>query len=140
MPIPEASALACHRSATRTQPPLTLSSILCRRYGLLGPNGCGKSCLLKALGAREVPIPEHIDIFVLDKEMAGSDLTALEAVMEVDAERDRLEREAEWLADKDGPDVEQRLEDIYERWACLSHPQQHCKLRPPMRLAITCQT
>lgn len=25
-----------------------------RRYGLLGLNGCGKSCLLKALAAREV--------------------------------------------------------------------------------------
>jgi ATP-binding cassette subfamily F protein 2 len=33
-----------------------------RRYGLLGLNGCGKSCLLKALAAREVPIPPHIDM------------------------------------------------------------------------------
>ena len=36
-----------------------------RRYGLLGPNGCGKSCLLKAISARELPIPDHIDIYHL---------------------------------------------------------------------------
>lgn len=49
-----------------------------RRYGLLGLNGCGKSCLLKALAAREVPIPEHIDMYLLEKEIPASDMTALE--------------------------------------------------------------
>lgn len=42
-----------------------------RRYGLLGPNGCGKSCLLTMLGKREVPIPNHIDIYHLDREVSG---------------------------------------------------------------------
>lgn len=49
-----------------------------RRYGLIGPNGCGKSCLLKALGARDLPIPEHIDVYLLDREIPASDMTALE--------------------------------------------------------------
>lgn len=49
-----------------------------RRYGLVGPNGSGKSTLLKALGNREVPIPEHIDIYFLDREIPASDMTALE--------------------------------------------------------------
>jgi len=90
-----------------------------RRYGLLGPNGCGKSCLLKALGARDVPIPNHIDIYFLDREMAASDLTALESVMSVDEERAKLEAEAESLADCEGGEVEARLEDIYERLDAL---------------------
>lgn len=90
-----------------------------RRYGLLGPNGCGKSTLLQALGARDVPIPEHIDIFLLDREMAPSDMTALEAVMSVDEERAILEQEVERLADQQGDEVEQRLEDIYERLDAL---------------------
>ena len=33
------------------------------RYGLIGRNGCGKSTFLKCLAAREVPIPDHFDIF-----------------------------------------------------------------------------
>ena len=86
-----------------------------RRYGLLGPNGCGKSTLLRALGARDIAIPEHIDIYYLDREMPASDHTALEAVMMVDEERARLEAEAEKLMDAEGTDAEQRLEDIYER-------------------------
>lgn len=33
-----------------------------RRYGLIGANGSGKSTFLECLAAREVPIPEHIDV------------------------------------------------------------------------------
>jgi ATP-binding cassette subfamily F protein 2 len=68
------------------------------RYGLLGRNGCGKSTLMKALGARAIPIPAGIDIFHLKEEIEPSDtMTALEAVMSVDEERARLEKEAEEL-------------------------------------------
>lgn len=94
----------------------------CRRYGLLGPNGCGKSCLLKSLAAREVPIPEHIDIYHLDREAAASEETALDCVKSVDDERIRLDKEAEALLEQEMcPEIEQRLEDIYER--CV--PQRH---------------
>jgi ATP-binding cassette subfamily F protein 2 len=46
----------------------------------------------------QVPIPEHIDIFYLSREMAPVNKTALECVMEVDHERIKLEAEAERLA------------------------------------------
>lgn len=69
-----------------------------RRYGLLGLNGCGKSTLLTAIGLREVPIPEHMDIYHLTREIDATDMTSLEAVMNVDAERLLLEKEAEKLA------------------------------------------
>jgi hypothetical protein len=58
----------------------------------------GKSSLLSALGNREMPIPAHTDIFHLQREMAPSDKTALECVLEVDQEKHRLEVEAEELA------------------------------------------
>ncbi|KAL7571272.1 hypothetical protein ACA910_008927 [Epithemia clementina (nom. ined.)] len=65
------------------------------RYGLVGANGCGKSTLLKALGARAIPIPRSIDVFFLDQEVEPSEtLSALEAVMSVDAERLELEQQA----------------------------------------------
>lgn len=57
--------------------------------------------LLSAIGHREVPIPEHIDIYHLTREMAPSEKTALQCVMEVDEERIKLEREAERLAHED---------------------------------------
>eukprot|EP00531_Pseudo-nitzschia_arenysensis_P006544 CAMPEP_0116122348 /NCGR_PEP_ID=MMETSP0329-20121206/4167_1 /TAXON_ID=697910 /ORGANISM="Pseudo-nitzschia arenysensis, Strain B593" /LENGTH=816 /DNA_ID=CAMNT_0003616191 /DNA_START=73 /DNA_END=2520 /DNA_ORIENTATION=- len=68
------------------------------RYGLIGRNGCGKSTLLRALGARALPIPQSIDIFFLKEEVEPSDtLSALDAVMEVDEERTKLEKQAEDL-------------------------------------------
>jgi len=86
-----------------------------RRYGLIGLNGCGKSSLMSAIGNRELPIPEHIDIFHLQREMAPSDKTALQCVMEVDAERVRLEHEAEQLASIESDEVHDRLMEVYER-------------------------
>lgn len=84
-----------------------------RRYGLLGLNGCGKSTLLKAIGNREVPIPEHMDIYFLSHEIEATDMTSLEAVYSVDEERTKLEKEAEELANVEG--AEERLEAIFER-------------------------
>ncbi|RXN17349.1 ATP-binding cassette sub-family F member 2 [Labeo rohita] len=84
-----------------------------RRYGLIGLNGTGKSMLLSAIGHREVPIPEHIDIYHLTREMAPSEKTALQCVMEVDEERIKLEKEAERLAHEDSEC--EKLMEIYER-------------------------
>jgi ATP-binding cassette subfamily F protein 2 len=68
------------------------------RYGLIGRNGCGKSTLLRALGARAIPIPNSIDIFFLKEEVEPSEtMTALDAVMSVDEERLKLEKQAEDL-------------------------------------------
>lgn len=86
-----------------------------RRYGLIGLNGCGKSSLMSALGNRELPIPDHIDIFHLQREMPPSDKTAMECVMEADAERHRLEKEVEELASNVSEETHDRLMELYER-------------------------
>ena len=36
-----------------------------QRYGLVGPNGCGKSILMTLLGKRALPMPANIDVFHL---------------------------------------------------------------------------
>lgn len=61
----------------------------------------GKSSLLCALECRELPIPEHIDIYHLRREMEPNDKTALQCVIEVDKEKMMLERESEILAARD---------------------------------------
>ncbi|CAG9809453.1 unnamed protein product [Chironomus riparius] len=86
-----------------------------RRYGLLGSNGCGKSTMLSVLGAREVPIQDFIDIFLLSREVAASSKTALEMVMEVDQERIALEKLAEELSLNDDEESQEQLMDIYDR-------------------------
>ncbi len=63
----------------------------------VGANGSGKSTLLAVIGNREVPIPDHIDIFLVDREMPATEKTAIQCVMEVDQERVRLETLAETL-------------------------------------------
>ncbi|KAF9199465.1 hypothetical protein BGZ49_010391 [Haplosporangium sp. Z 27] len=87
-----------------------------RRYGLIGANGSGKSTFLECLAAREVPIPEHIDIYLLQEEAAPSDHNAIEAVViEARLEVERLEKQVEdMLAEVDGAD-NPLLDDVYDR-------------------------
>jgi ATP-binding cassette subfamily F protein 2 len=86
-----------------------------RRYGLIGQNGCGKSNLLSAIAKREIPIPEHIDIYHLREEAAPSDRTALESVVDhIKLEIEKLRTKEEDLMANYGPGDE-RLQLIYER-------------------------
>lgn len=86
-----------------------------RRYGIIGLNGSGKSTLLSAIGKKEVPIPEHVDIFHLSREIGATNITALEAVLEADEQIQKLESEAEHLSNFDDVESQDRLNDIYEK-------------------------
>jgi len=92
------------------------------RYGYLGRNGCGKTTFMKVIGARAIPIAEGIDIYHHKEEIEASDMTAKEAVMSVDVERQKLEAEADMLNDLmasddngNNEDIMERLTQIYER-------------------------
>ena len=85
------------------------------RYGLLGSNGAGKSTFLTCLASRELPIPDHIDIFHLDEEAEPSERTALDAVVDiVRAKIEKLEQLAEHITETAGPEAD-ILQDIYDR-------------------------
>ena len=73
---------------------------------------------MAALGNRELPVPEHIDIFHLKREQPASDKTALESVMEVDEIRLKLEHEADELASR-GDDESEWNQRILE-WFMMS--------------------
>ncbi|KAG5356024.1 ABC transporter ATP-binding protein [Yarrowia sp. B02] len=86
-----------------------------QRYGLLGENGCGKSTFLKALAEREYPVPEIIDIYLLNEPAEPSEWSALEYVVrEAEAELKRLEHQVEKILEDEGPESP-ILEDLYER-------------------------
>jgi ATP-binding cassette subfamily F protein 2 len=73
-----------------------------RRYGLIGANGSGKSTMLAAIAAREVPIPKHIDIWFLDTEAKPEEISAIKAVVDVVAnEHQRLEELSLKLLEED---------------------------------------
>jgi ATP-binding cassette subfamily F protein 2 len=87
-----------------------------RRYGLIGLNGAGKSSIMNCIGHREIPVPEHISVYHLEREIAATELTALEAVIEdVENERKRLEEEAEELVLSEEGANSERLMTAYER-------------------------
>jgi ATP-binding cassette, subfamily F, member 2 len=103
-----------------------------RRYGLLGENGCGKSTLLKAIDQREYPIPEHVDIYLLNEGAPPSELGALEwVVKEAENEMERLDKLAEDILEKEGPES-MVLMDLYEVCRFLS---SHCRVADSMKPA-----
>lgn len=86
-----------------------------RRYGLIGANGAGKTTFLRCMANREVPIPDHIDIFHLENEAPPSDKSAIEWVIGVvQKEMKRLEAEADQVMEDEGPESEY-LQVLYER-------------------------
>lgn len=86
-----------------------------RHYGLLGENGCGKSTFLKAIAAREYPIPEAIDIYLLNEPAEPTEWSAIEYVVrEAEHELKRMEDLTEEILETEGPDSP-TLHDLYER-------------------------
>ncbi|KAJ3688289.1 hypothetical protein LUZ61_017453 [Rhynchospora tenuis] len=90
-----------------------------KRYGLVGPNGKGKSTLLKLLAWRKVPVPRNIDVLLVEQEIVGDDRSALQAVVSADEELMKLRAEAQSLSESDDKDTADedgdRLAEIYEK-------------------------
>nr|APD26532.1 ATP-binding cassette transporter subfamily F member 2 protein [Brachionus koreanus] len=86
-----------------------------RRYGIIGLNGSGKSTILTAIAKKEIPIPDHVDIYHLSREIPATNKTAIEAVLEADEEIEKLEKEAENLAHCNDIESQECLNDIYEK-------------------------
>ncbi|KAG8045132.1 hypothetical protein GUJ93_ZPchr0008g13544 [Zizania palustris] len=86
-----------------------------RRYGLVGPNGMGKSTLLKLLAWRHVPVPRSIDVLLVEQEVVGDDRSALEAVVAADEELTALRAEQAKLEASNNPDDNDRLAEVYEK-------------------------
>lgn len=70
------------------------------KYGLLGPNGKGKSTLLKCIAARRLPIPNGIDVLLVQQEVIASELSVVNQVLSADKARSQLvAEELELLAE-----------------------------------------
>lgn len=67
------------------------------RYGVVGQNGIGKSTLLRALARRELNIPSHITILHVEQELRGSEVSALQSVLDADVWRKTLLKEEDTI-------------------------------------------
>jgi ATP-binding cassette subfamily F protein 2 len=72
---------------------------------------------MRVIGARCFPIPDGIDIFHLKEEIEATDMTAKEAVMSVDSEKAKLEREADKLNDMLLDESIEDVDEIHDRIA-----------------------
>ncbi|EFJ21885.1 ATP-binding cassette transporter, subfamily F, member 3, SmABCF3 [Selaginella moellendorffii] len=96
-----------------------------KRYGLVGPNGKGKSTLLKLLAWRQIPVPKNIDILLVEQEIVGDETPAIQAVVAADQELVKLRQEAERLEklsleddneeDEGGDNHQEQLTTVYEK-------------------------
>ena len=74
-----------------------------------------------------MPIQDHIDIFYLAREMPASEKTALEAVMEADEERLKLEKLAEELALNEDEESQDYLMEVRTISAHVSYGRSNTK-------------
>lgn len=97
-----------------------------KRYGLIGPNGMGKSTLLKLLAWRKIPVPKNIDVLLVEQEVVGDNRTALEAVVSANEELIKLRQEVASLQDAsntgdgnedddEGNDVGEKLSELFDK-------------------------
>ncbi|GLV43748.1 uncharacterized protein CBL_06928 [Carabus blaptoides fortunei] len=87
-----------------------------RRYGLVGPNGHGKTTLLRHIQQRAFAIPPNIDILYCEQEVVADDYTAVESVLKADVKRTTLLAECKKLEDtveSGNMEAQDRLNEVY---------------------------
>lgn len=85
-----------------------------RRYGLVGPNGHGKTTLLNHIQSRALQIPPNIDVLLCEQEVKADETPAISAVLNADVKRLELLAECKKLEDAQaqGDSTDETLEQL----------------------------
>ena len=78
----------------------TLKIVRGHRYGLLGPNGQGKTTILRHIMSGQFPHPPTWDVLLVEQEAKATNSSVLEEVLSADAEGQRLISEEKRLMDE----------------------------------------
>ncbi|XP_016339722.1 ATP-binding cassette sub-family F member 1-like isoform X2 [Sinocyclocheilus anshuiensis] len=103
-----------------------------RRYGLVGPNGKGKTTLLKHIANRALSIPPNIDVLLCEQEVMADDTPAVQAVLKADTRRLKLleeERQLQSRLEKGDDSVSERLDKVYEELRAIGAAAAEAKAR-----------
>merc|ERR1711892_1185270 len=102
-----------------------------RKYGLVGPNGHGKTTLLRHIGNRALQIPPNIDALICEQEVVADERSALETVLSSDEKRTSLLNECKDLEaqQEKGKDVTERLNDVYDELRAIGADKAEPKAR-----------
>lgn len=105
-----------------------------RRYGLVGPNGRGKSTLLKMIASGDLKIPPRVDFLYVEQEVVADDTPAVDAVLKADTRRwGLLEEEKKLITALDAGDEDEkkldRLQQVTEELANMGADAMDAKAR-----------
>ncbi|KAM8938492.1 ATP-binding cassette sub-family F member 1 isoform 3-T3 [Lycaon pictus] len=103
-----------------------------RRYGLVGPNGKGKTTLLKHISNRALSIPPNIDVLLCEQEVVADETPAVQAVLRADTKRLKLleeERRLQRQLEQGDDTAAERLEKVYEELRATGAAAAEAKAR-----------
>lgn len=103
-----------------------------RRYGLVGPNGKGKTTLLKHIANRALSIPPNIDVLLCEQEVVADETPAVQAVLRADTKRLKLleeERRLQGQLEQGDDMAAERLEKVYEELRATGAAAAEAKAR-----------
>jgi ATP-binding cassette subfamily F protein 3 len=77
----------------------TIKLVRGKKYGLVGRNGIGKTCLINAISRNEIEkFPVGVHILQVEQEIEGDDISVLQHILNCDVERIALFEEMEELS------------------------------------------
>ena len=105
-----------------------------RRYGLIAPNGRGKSTLLKMIASKDLKLPPRVDYLYVEQEVVADNTPAVDAVLKADKRRWELLEEEKKLTAKidagdDDPKKIARLQNVYDELEAIGAEAAESKAR-----------
>uniref|UniRef100_K1QTE3 ATP-binding cassette sub-family F member 1 n=1 Tax=Magallana gigas TaxID=29159 RepID=K1QTE3_MAGGI len=103
-----------------------------RRYGLVGPNGHGKTTLLNHMAKKILNIPQGIDILLCEQEIVADETKSIDSVLKADKVRTALLEEEKKLlveVEKGNTKINDRLKEVYDELRAIGADAAEPKAR-----------